>query len=82
MAPSEIDYDIEVLDGLVRAYFKPTESEFVFPLLADPHDIAKYGPISDVPTVRHAKTGDTGDYDPKEVAEMAFRLALKRLLEG
>lgn len=36
MAPSEIDYDIEVLDGLVRAFFKPTESEFVFPLLADP----------------------------------------------
>jgi hypothetical protein len=75
MTPTEKDFDVEVQDGGVRVLFKPTESEFAFPLLVDPEDIAKYGPVSRCPNVRHGASGDTGNYDSSEVAAMALAIA-------
>jgi hypothetical protein len=67
--PTERDFDITVdrEDGVVRAFFKPTESTYEFILRPD-------GSISQ-PQVRHAKTGDTDDYIDREVGDMATRLA-------
>jgi hypothetical protein len=38
-----------------------------------------YGPLSQRPNVRHGNTGDTGDYPPEEVAQMAHSLAVKAI---
>ena len=62
-------------DHGVRVTFRPTASEFVYRQLADPADIAREGPLSRSPNVRHAITGDTGSYDEREVEALAFRLA-------
>jgi hypothetical protein len=73
--PAKADFTVTYGDGGVRVLFKPTESEYNFQLIADPADIAKHGPISSSYDVRHAKTGDTGEYDSNDIAEMAIRLA-------
>ena len=73
--PLDADYDIELLDHGVRVTFRPTASEFVYRQLADPADIAREGPLSRSPNVRHAITGDTGSYDEREVEALASRLA-------
>ena len=67
--PTERDFDITMdrEGGVVRAFFKPTESTYEFMLRAA-------GGISP-PSVRHAKTGDTDDYIDLEVGDMATRLA-------
>jgi hypothetical protein len=67
--PSERDFDIEINEGDVKVTFRPTKSEYTFALLADRHS------LSQSPSVRHAKTGDTGDYVESEVRAMAFSLA-------
>jgi len=59
--------------------FKPTDSSYSFGRLADPEDIARYGPLSRLPNMRHGKTGDTGAYPPEEVAQMAHSLAVKAI---
>ena len=64
--PCEADFNIELLDGGVRVTFRPTTSEFTYRQLADPDDIAREGPLSRPPNVRHAQTGDTGGYDERE----------------
>jgi hypothetical protein len=74
-SPLETDYELQLLDGGVRVTFRPTESEFTYRQLADPVDIAREGPLSRSPNVRHANTGDTGSYDEREVEAVAFRLA-------
>jgi hypothetical protein len=58
--------------------FKPSNSEYNFGRLADPADIARYGLLSQSPNVRHGNTGDTGDYPPEEVAQMAHSLGSHR----
>ena len=50
-----------------------------FGRLADPEDIARYGPLSRPSNVRHGKTGDTGEYPENEVAQMAHTLAVKAI---
>jgi hypothetical protein len=50
----------------VSVTFKPSDSDYNFGRLADPEDIARYGPLSQPPNVRHGNTGDTGDYPPEE----------------
>jgi hypothetical protein len=65
--PRETDYDIELLDGGVRAIFRPTASEFTYRQLADLRDIAREGPLSRSPNARHAQTGETGCYDEREI---------------
>jgi hypothetical protein len=54
-----------------RPFFKPSDSYYNFGRLADPEDIARDGPLSQSPSVKHGNTGDTGDYPPEEVAQMA-----------
>jgi hypothetical protein len=41
--------------------------------------LARHGPLSRSPNVRHALTGDTGAYPPEEVAQMAHSLAVKAI---
>jgi hypothetical protein len=79
LRPREADYDIELLDGGVCVTFRPTASEFVYQQLADPDDIAREGPLSRLPNVRHAQTSDTGRYDEREIEALAFKLASEAL---
>jgi len=73
--PMEADFDVQVREGHVEVIFRPTESHISFGILVDPKDIARLGRLSRSANVRHAKTGDTGDYSASEVEAVAFRLA-------
>jgi hypothetical protein len=64
--PTKADFDVEVDDGGVHVLFRPTESYYDYLLLAD-------GGLSRAPTVRHAKTGDTGDYARSKRWPMKWR---------
>jgi hypothetical protein len=77
--PTPSDFTVEVSEAHVSVVFKPTDSDYSFGRLADPDDIARYGPLSRSPNVRHGATGDTGDYPPDEVAELALTLAVKAI---
>ena len=57
--------------------FKPSNTDYTFHRLADAEDIARYGPLSQSPNVRHGNT--TGDYPSEEVARMAHLLAVKAI---
>ena len=73
--PMEADFDVQVREGHVEVIFRPTESHMSFGILVDPKDIARLGRLSRSANVRHAKTGDTGDYSASEVEAVAFGLA-------
>jgi hypothetical protein len=78
--PTEADFDVEVTEAAVNVTFRPSKTHITFNLLADPKDIAKFGPVSPDPLVRHAgPTGDTGDYAQQEVLTMAHQLAAAAL---
>ena len=77
--PTPSDFIINVKESHVSVIFKPSESYYNFGRLADPEDIARHGPLSQSPNVRHAKTGDTDFYPPEEVAQMAHSLAVKAI---
>jgi hypothetical protein len=66
--PTEADYNATVDDAGVHVVHRPTESYYDYYLLAD-------GGLSLPPIVRHAKTGDTGDYVSSEVRAMADEVA-------
>jgi hypothetical protein len=73
--PVESDFDTSVTEAGVTVTFKPRNSIYSFYRLADTDDIARLGPVSPG-HVRHAgPTGDTGDYAPNEVQDMAMRIA-------
>jgi hypothetical protein len=67
--PIEADFDIQVRDAEVEITFKPMMSHYSFPLLSGRHRVSPRA------SVRHAKTGDIGDYALGDVEAMAFRLA-------
>jgi hypothetical protein len=73
--PMEADFDVQVLEGHVEVIFRPMHSYFTYGILVDHEDIEQYGRLSRSANVRHAKTGDTGDYSASEVEAMAFQLA-------
>jgi hypothetical protein len=77
--PTPSDFIINVTESSVSVIFKPSNSEYNFGRLTDPEDIARSGPLSQPPSVRHGNTGDTGDYPPDEVAQMAHSLAVKAI---
>jgi hypothetical protein len=58
--PTPSDSIVNVEESHVSVIFKPSDSYYNFGRLADPEDIARHGPLSQSPNVRHAKTGDTG----------------------
>ena len=66
--PTKAEYDATVDDAGVHVVHRPTESHYDYYLLAD-------GGLSLPPIVRHAKTGDTGDYVSREVRAMADEVA-------
>jgi hypothetical protein len=77
--PTPSDFTVDVSEAHVSVVFKPSESHYSFGRLADPDDIARYGPLSRSPSVRHGATGDTGDYRPDEVEALAHTLAVKAI---
>jgi hypothetical protein len=77
--PTPSDFIVNVEESHVSVIFKPSDSHYSFGRLADPEDIVRHGPLSQSPNVRHAKTGDTGDYPPEEVAQKAQSLAVKAI---
>jgi hypothetical protein len=77
--PSPSDFTVEAKEAHVSVIFKPSDSHYNFGRLADPEDIARYGPLSRSSNVRHRKTGDTGEYPENEVAQMAHTLAVKAI---
>ena len=77
--PTPSDFIVNVKESSVSVTFKPSDSDYNFGRLADPEDIARHGPLSQSPNVRHAKTGDTDVYPPEEVAQMAHSLAVKAI---
>jgi hypothetical protein len=74
--PTPSDFIINVEESHVSVIFKPSNSDYNFGRLADPEDIARFGPLSS-PNVRHGQ--DTGDYPSEEVAQMAHSLAVKAI---
>ena len=77
--PTPADFIVDVKESHVSVIFKPSDSYYSFGRIADPQDIARHGSLSRSPNVRHAKTGDTGDYPSEEVAQMAHSLAVKAI---
>ena len=77
--PTPSDFIVNVKESSVSVIFKPSNSDYNFVRLADPGDIARYGPLSQSPNVRHAKTGDTDAFPEEEVAQMAHLLAVKAI---
>jgi hypothetical protein len=75
--PTPSDFLVEVKEAYVSVIFKPSDSHYNFGRLADPEDIARFGPLSRSPNVTEGKTGDTGAYPSDEVAHMAHTLAVK-----
>jgi hypothetical protein len=67
--PIENDFDIRNHDTGVDVPFRPTESQYSFVLLADRRSLSPRA------SVRHGKTGDTGDYASGDVEATAFRIA-------
>jgi methionine-R-sulfoxide reductase len=76
--PTPSDFILNVEESHVSVIFKPSNSDYYFGRLADPEDIARFGPLSS-PNVRQGNTGDTGDYPSEEVAQMAHSLAVKAI---
>jgi hypothetical protein len=74
--PSPCDFMVDVTDTHVKIMFKPSGRSYTFGRLADPEDIARYGPLA-----RRLETpggsSDTGEYPEDEVARMAYTLAVK-----
>jgi hypothetical protein len=73
---TETDFETQVLEAGVNVFFKPTQSHYSFLRLSNDKHLARSAPLSRDATVRHAGlSGDTGEYDPAQVFEMAYQLA-------
>jgi hypothetical protein len=77
--PTPSDFTVDVSEAHVSVVFNPSDSQYSFGRLADPDDIARYGPLSRSASVRHGATGGTDDYPSDEVAELALTLAVKAI---
>ena len=49
--PTPSDFIVNVKESSVSVIFKPSNSDYNFVRLADPGDIARYGPLSQSPNV-------------------------------
>jgi hypothetical protein len=65
--PVRSDFDTAVTEAGVSVTFKPANSNYSFYRLAESEDVARLGPVS--------PGGDTKDYSPDEVQEMARQIA-------
>ena len=76
--PTEDDFETDVFSAGVNVFFKPTRSYYTFVRLSDDKYISPSAPLSRDASLRHAgPSGDTGEYDPEEVFEMAYQIASK-----
>lgn len=73
--PVKSDFDTSVTEAGATVIFKPTNSIYSYYRLADTDDIARLGPVSPGYVQHAGPTGDTGDYAPNEVQDMALRIA-------
>ena len=80
--PTPSDFIVNVKESHVSVIFKPSDSYYNFGRLTDPEDVARYGPLSRSPNVRHAKTGDIDAYPPEEVAQIEFRHGIRTPFSG
>jgi len=77
--PIKDDFRVQNIGSGIEVTFQPTESHYSFSLL-DSSEWPKHGKISKDVKVRHAGIhGDTDQYSPQEVFEMAWRLAELRI---
>ena len=73
---TETDFEMQVLEAGVNVFFKPTKSHYTFLRLSNDKHVARSAPLAHDATIRHAgPSGDTGEYDPAQVFEMAYQLA-------
>ena len=49
--PTPSDFIVNVQESHVSVIFKPSNSDYNFVRLANPEDIARYGPLSQSPNV-------------------------------
>jgi len=78
ISPTEDNFETEVFSAGVNVFFKPTRSYYTFVRLSDDKYISPSAPLSRDAHVRHAgPSGDTGEYDPAQVLELAYQLASK-----
>jgi hypothetical protein len=74
--PHETDFQIEVFEDTITAFFWPTRSRYTFARFKSERDVAEFGPLSPDSAVQHAsRVGGTRIYNSAEVQAMAFRLA-------
>ena len=76
--PTEADFETDVFEASVNVFFKPTRSYYTFLRLSENKHVARFAPLSRDASVRHAgPIGDTGEYDPDQVLEIAYQVALQ-----
>jgi hypothetical protein len=67
--PIENDFEVQNHEAGVDVTFTSTKSQYSFLLLADRRSVTPRA------SVRHGKSGDTGDYASGDVEATAFRVA-------
>ena len=70
------DFVVEVDETCVSVVFEPTEWRYYFGRLADPEDIARYGPLATSPGSDLAKPPD-GPYSAEQIKEIAYAIAVE-----
>ena len=75
VTPFETDFETHVLASGVNVFFKPTQSHYIFVHISDDRHVSRSAPLSRDAIVRHDGSGDTADYDPVQLFEMAYRVA-------
>jgi len=61
----------------VNVFFKPTQSHYIFVRISENGYVSRSAPLSRDAIIRHAGSGDTADYDPTQLFEMAYQVASK-----
>jgi hypothetical protein len=74
--PTPSDFVIDVTETHVNVTFKSSGRPYRFGRLADPEDIARFGPLSRGLETQGG-TDANGEYSEEEVARMAYTLAVK-----
>jgi hypothetical protein len=82
VTPSETDFETQVLASGVNVFFKPTQSHYIFVRISDVGHVSRSAPLSRDAIVRHDGSGDTADYEPTQLFEMAYRVASKAASDG
>ena len=75
--PTPSDFLVEVKEAYVSVTFKPSDSHYSFGRLADPEDIARYGPLSQPLNMRKRKTGDSSSAARGPVAPIGLSFGLR-----